>query len=207
MHDEQMREVVQNNLIMFGHRLPNKDIRAFLDGSIGLKPITPNFKGRAGWDANIVMLPHENATVEQPTSSGLQVSKHSVQHGSTCYLCPACKYPEPSTKKAFQLVDLDRVCKCSNCKVPSKLQDWLCMCHLKWHLCSKHQSYATQATSKSIPSSTASPVKRALGPLTLAELQEIDAKRKRKAPPRVLPPAPNLLSIKLRERFAHLFNG
>ena len=50
-------------------------------------------------------------------------------------------------------------------------------------------------------------VKNPLGPMTIEQLEAHDAKRIRKAPARVLPPSPNILSARLRERFAHLFLG
>ncbi len=204
--DDASRDIVQQNLITLGHRIPKKEIAKFVEGSIGIKPNLPNFKGRAGWDSNIAMLPQGIAATQQPATCNQQAVELCNATSNTCYMCPRCKHPELSSRNAFQLVDLDTTCKCNHCKVSTKVQDWLCMCHLRWHSCIKHQSQATQAKSKNTPLSKARPVKRSVGPLTAAELQEIDVKRIRKNPPRVLPPAPNLLSINLRELFAHLFN-
>ncbi len=202
--DEEAREVVQKNLITLGHRIPNKKIQEFIEGKIYLKPNVPNLKGRAGWDSNLAIMPQRDSTVVQHEPTPI-ANGECKQASNTCFMCPHCNHPQVSNTAAFQLQDLDKVHKCKNCKRTSKVQAWLCMCHLRWHSCIKHQAYANCATSKTTPCSTAKPVKRPLGPLTLAELQEIDAKRIRINPPRILPPAPNLLSIKLRERFAHLF--
>ncbi len=200
--DDNIRDIVQQNLISLGHCIPKREMAKFMQGSLSLKPNLPNFKGRAGWDSNLTILPNPQAT-QQSATSVQQLVEQSKPDCDTCYMC---KFPELSSCKAFQLVDLDAKRKCGHCKEATKVQDWLCMCNQRWHLCIKHQSYANKATDKNTPLSKASrPGKRAVGPLTLAELQEIDARRMRNRPPRVLPPAPNLLSSNLRDRFAHLF--
>ena len=160
---------------------------------------------RAGPAGTLILLSCHSVTALLCNTSPLPLQMVLKQASNTCFMCPHCNHPQVSNTAAFQLQDLDKVHKCKNCKRTSKVQAWLCMCHLRWHSCIKHQAYANCATSKTTPCSTAKPVKRPLGPLTLAVLQEIDAKRIRINPPRILPPAPNLLSIKLRERFAHLF--
>ena len=56
-----------------------------------------------------------------------------------------------------------------------------------WHRCDKHQRHANSAPISTAPSGIAKQVRRTCGPLTQAELQEIDAKRRRKTPFRPLP--------------------
>ncbi len=130
----------------------------------------------------------------------LQQSSNAV-----CFQCPACGASELSSNQAFQLEDLDRSCKCKSCKANCKVKDWRCGCHTPWHLCARHQVHANRKR-KEPPSSGALPAaKRLVGPLTLEQLQELDTKRISKGKFNAIPPSPNILSAKLRERFAYLF--
>ena len=125
---------------------------------------------------------------------------------NTCFLCPKFKYPHPSNASAFQLHDLDKKRKCKACKATAKVHSWLCMCLELLHGCSKHQHYASNAPKIAAASSKAQKCKGPIGPLSRAELCEIDDKRRRKQPHQPLLPAPNLLSHNLRQRFAYLFS-
>jgi hypothetical protein len=206
VNDEQLN-YLQRNLIKLGHNISQKQIDDFLDGKTGLKPQVPNLNGRVGWDSSL--------TTSVPPADIKENSEVPPMQSNpigdfTCFICPKCKYPQRSNATAFQLQDLDMQHKCCNCKATTRVHTWLCMCHTPWHLCNKHQVYANKAKSKTSPYSKASPLgKRSFGPLPLAELQQIDAKRIRKSksntPFTERPLAPTMLSVNLRERFNYLF--
>ena len=123
-----------------------------------------------------------------------------------CFQCPKCNASVISTHKAFQLIDLDHICKCNRCNNNVKAKDWMCNCQTRWHLCHIHQSCTSDILKQNDPvNKPCRANKRPLGPFTHEQLVNIDTKRSRKDPPRILPPSPNLLSVKLRDRFAHLF--
>ena len=123
-----------------------------------------------------------------------------------CYQCPKCNASVISTHKAFQLIDLDHICKCNRCNNNVKAKDWMCNCQTRWHLCHIHQSCTSDILKQNDPiNKPCRANKRPLGPFTHEQLVNIDTKRSRKEPPRILPPSPNILSVKLRDRFAHLF--
>ena len=132
---------------------------------------------------------------------------HVQQQGNAiCLTCPKCNASELSSNRASQLQDLDTTCKCKSCKQLVRARDWMCRCHVNWHLCNIHQSCSNLANAKSASrSNSCRGRKRAIGPLTHEELEEIDARRIRATPRNLLPPAPNILSVNLRERFAYLF--
>ena len=119
--------------------------------------------------------------------------------------CPACNASELSSNPAFQLDDLDHSCKCNSCKATSKVKDWKYGCNLQWHLCRLYEVHAKCKTKKPPSSMPKTRPKRQVGPLTTEQLHELDIKRMRKCKLEPLPPAPNIPSVKLRERFAHLF--
>ena len=159
------------------------------------------------WDSKLKRLPGGAA-------ESIPIHDCEFNHGATsnkrqyslaCFQCPTCNASELSSNQAFQLKDLDGQCKCKACKRKSKVKDWLCSCQIKWHLCNKHQSHANECKIRNAHGNRSCGTKRTLGPFTQDQLQEIDSKRMRRMPPKVLPPAPNLLSPNLRERFAHLF--
>ncbi len=132
--------------------------------------------------------------------------EHSANMTVCLLSCPACSAEEPSTNKAFQLHDLDKICKSKSCNENIKVKDWNCKCQTKWHLCNVHMSCSNIVTTKNVPiHKPCSGTKRRLGPLTHDQLVAIDTKRARNKPPKLLPPAPNILSVKLKERLAHLF--
>ena len=143
--------------------------------------------------------------------------------GQTCFTCPSCQAPLLSTDSIFQLKDLDKPAKCKGCSSSSKVGHWMCSCQLHWHLCTKHIDCCTSNTN-SINSSSKQPlmlhntgVKR-IATQTFEQLQAVDDKRALKEIRRsmtksskhvtpahsILPPQSNILSQKLRERFAHL---
>ncbi len=203
--DDALRAVLEHNLIALGRRISNRDIQKFYNGDLALTPNIPNLNGRVGWDSKLRQLPgctvESKPIVDNECKQG--ASKRPIS--PVCFQCPSCNASDLSSNKAFQLKDLDATCKCKSCKQKIKVKDWLCRCHLKWHICSTHQTYANASNARTTLSSKPGVPKRSIGPLTQEQLQEIDAKRRRKIPPRVLPLTPNLLSSKLRERFAHLF--
>ena len=176
-----------------------------MQGKESLCPSQANLNGRVGWDSNLILFSQRDAISEiekQPQDQQVQPSANL----DTVFLCPSCNYPQSSKSAAFQLQDLDKTHKCKQCSSTSSVQKWLCMCHSPWHMCMKHSVHASKASDPSSGLSSARPqLKRTVGPFNLADLQAYDAKRRRKLPPRILPPAPNLLSSKLKQRFAHLF--
>ena len=194
---------VETSLIGLGQGISKVQIDKFRAGSLRLKPNLPNLKGRVGWDSNLKGLPGHTHGHEAPINHSICSSAEHISN-PTCLVCPRCKANELSSNKAFQLQDLDEVCRCNSCKQNVKAKDWLCHCHVQWHLCSMHQS-CTSTTIKNVPGSKpCQGAKRALGPLTNEQLMAIDTKRIRSAPT-IRPPTPSMLSVKLRERFAHLF--
>ena len=203
--DPVLRSQVEYHLITLGHTISARQVEKFRKGELSLRPNVPNLNGRAGWDSNIKILRRQQGEQAIPCPQDVTFATVQEQNNPTCLQCPHCNASVLSNNKAFQLRDLDIVYKCRSCKQRVKVQDWLCVCHHRWHLCNKHQSYAN-STNRSVPSErVCTNNKRAIGPLTQAQLQEVDAKRIRRTPPIILPPAPNILSVKLQERFAYLF--
>ena len=152
----------------------------------------PTFKHQANVNNTIVIQQHEQ---------GIKRPREDIS-----FYCPKCKAPCNSNKCCFQLQDLDKVNKCKNCNVNVKARDWMCSCDHTWHLCAAHRSYCSGKQTKKPPcNGSGQSSKRMLGPLSNEQLQEIDAKRMRKSNQHILDPAPNILSVKLRERFAYLF--
>ncbi len=199
--DKQTADLIEYNLIRLGHYMSDKKVQLFKEGKVELKANKPNFRGRSGWDSNLKVL-KGFVFKELDYSANASGSKRLLQ--PECFQCPSCKASTISTNPAFQSDDLDKVCKCATCKSNAKSNMWLCSCGIKWHTCDKHKHIQLQ-NSKKPPSGepTARP-KRQIGPLTNEQLQEIDTKRMRKSSNHLLPPSSNILSAKLRERFAHL---
>ncbi len=202
--DDDLRGALEQNIIALGHRISTKAIKQFREGNSQLTPNIPNLKGRVGWDARIIQVPGTKAICcAPPEAKSLQVgTKRPLE--PACFHCPKCNASELSTNKSFQLEDLDATCKCKSCKQQIKVKDWWCGCCIKWHACTIHQSYANASRPKIDPSSAHRAPKRSVGPFTYEQLLEVDAKRRRRETPRVLPPTANLLSPNLRIRFAHL---
>ena len=205
--DNETAQILEHNLITLGHRVSAAKVQEFREGKITFIPIVPVWKGRAGWDSNIKTQPSKQEPDNQSaiaTFASNHVSKRELEQ--TQFSCPQCNKETPSKNQCFQLQDLDKVNKCKNCKVNVKVRDWMCSCGHTWHLCDIHRSYCSQQSNKKPLSNVPSQCrKRMLGPLTHEQLQEIDTKRMRRTNQHVLPPAPNILSAKLRERFAYLF--
>ena len=200
---EQIHRQIEDHLIRLGHPLSNVQITNFRDGQVTLEPNLPNLKGRVGWDSKLTGNSQMCGTRagQVPTS----INTHTQQqHSPICLECPLCKASALSNGGKFQREELDTHNKCTSCKATSKIRDWMCSCQQPWHLCNVHQSCATHKA-KILPSSKpCKGVKRPLGPFTQEQLTEIDAKRIRKAPAIIRPPTANMLSVHLRERFAHL---
>ena len=205
--DNETAQLLEYNLITLGHRVSAAKVQEFREGITTFIPIVPVFKGRAGWDSNIKVQtakhkPDNGNAIATLASN--KVSKRELEQ--TQFKCPHCNEETQSNKQCFQLQDLDKVNKCKKCKVNVKVRDWMCSCAHTWHLCEIHRSYCSQQSNKKPLSNVPSQCcKRMLGPLTHEQLQEIDTKRMRRTNQHVLPPAPNILSAKLRERFAYLF--
>ena len=182
-------------------------VQEFCEGKITFTPIVPVWKGRSGWDSRIKVHANEqaaNSHVAIATHANSTATKRELQQSQ--FTCPQCKKETPGNKVSLQLQDLDKVSKCANCKANVRIRDWMCSCHHTWHLCETHRSFCSQQSNEkrscNVPSQSS---KRMLGPLTQEQLQEIDTKRMRRNNQHILPPAPNILSVKLRERFAYLF--
>ena len=204
--DEDMRKQIQLKLIQLGHRISSTQVERFIQGEIPLLPNLPNLRGRAGWDSKLSELPGLVAS-KQTHGDSQVVPLSSPPSYPFCLSCPECNGNVLSNNKAFQQQDLDKVCKCNQCKQNIKVRDWNCRCGRRWHLCHFHSSLGNSNIAKSTP--TDKPcrgTKRAIGPFTHEKLVEIDTKRARRRPPNILPPAHNILSVKLRERFAHLLS-
>ncbi len=203
---EEMCVQVRKCLITLGHEISATQVERFLRGELALTPSSPNLKGRVGWDSKLGVSPglcEAMQLVEQKQQSNLQKqAKYPF-----CMTCPECNGNELSSNMAFQLHDLDRTCKCKQCKQSSKIRDWRCGCGLRWHLCDLHAVPGQQKQARNSP--TDKPcrgTKRTLGPFTHEKLVEIDAKRARRRPATILPPDKLNLSVRLRERFPHLLS-
>ena len=196
---------IRRNLITLGHKLPATQVDRFLKGEIALVPRLPNLKGRTGWDSKLSGLPGLKETMQMAVCK--QPSNLQQQASFPCCLsCPECNGNVLSSNTAFQLRDLDKTCKCNQCKRSSKVRDWRCRCGLRWHQCDLHSTFSN--SKQGIDSPRDKPcrgIKRSYGPFTHEELVDIDTKRARRRPPNILPPAQLNLSVKLRERFPHLF--
>ncbi len=205
--DDETAALLEHNLITLGHRVSSSKVQEFREGKTALIPKVPVVKGRAGWDSSLKM--QENKQMHTTSNAiAIQQSKQGTKREveQVNFHCPQCKTEAASNKQCFQLQDLDKVNKCKNCNVNVKIRDWMCSCDHTWHLCGTHRSYCSKQSNKKPPCNAPSQSrKRMLGPLTQEQLQVIDTKRMRRNNQHILPPAPNILSVKLRERFAHLF--
>ena len=146
---------------------------------------SPNFNGRVGWDSKLKTVPGGAADFIPIEDS--ECNSNKTQNTLACFQCPSCNASQLSSNRAFQLKDLDVQCKCKTCKSKSKVKDCLCSCQRKWHICRTHQSYANDCKHRSVHGGRSSAPKRTLGPFTQDQLQKIDAKRMRRAPPGCFP--------------------
>ena len=168
-------------------------------------PIQPKLKGRVGWDSKIAQLPRNalgplQQIIQQPWDIDERSGSYPI-----CLTCPQCKNESASNSITIKQQDLDIKSKCNKCKHNIKARDWMCKCRQPWHLCDIHMSCASKYTKGVVPThKSCKGIKRAIGPLTHEQLVELDNKRMRKKPRTILAPAPNILSAKLRERFAHI---
>ncbi len=202
--DDDIKGILEQNIIALGHRIPANKVQQFCKGDLQLTPNVPNLKGRVGWDSKIKQVTRKiDPSCVPIASSNVQTASRRPAEPA-CFQCPRCNAMEHSSNSAFQLTDLDATCKCKSCKQKVKVKDWWCSCQAKWHACTIHQSYANICKQKQDPNTTPRAPKRSIGPCTQEQLLEIDAKRRRKSTPSVLPPTANLLSPNLRIRFAHL---
>ena len=127
--------------------------------------------------------------------------------------CPYCKAQIISTNTAFQMEDLDKICKCKSCQKGHKVSMWKCCCGVKWHTCDRHRTCVVGKAHQSMAldnaqetSKNKNGAKRKLGPLTPQQLEAHDHKRIRCDNHGVLPVTLNMLSPKLKIRFAHLIH-
>ena len=200
--DDEIAQHIEHYLITLGHRVSTAHVSKFKQGEANFMPVAPNLNGRVGWDSNIKAIVKQGPS---PYNAHCPGNVFVPASSPVCFQCPACSASELSTTRAFQLVDLDLTCKCKSCEKISKSKDWRCGCNIPWHLCNMHQSNAN-CTITNPPSSGPTGKRKAMvGPFSQELLQQIDAKRMRKAKRAILPPAPNILSAELKERFAHLF--
>ena len=137
------------------------------EGKSWIKPCFPNFKRRARWDSNIktIRIAKWGDSCEQ-----VWIGTHKRVFQPMCHLCPQCKASSPSTHTAFQNEDLDKIYKCTTCKKSSKINDWLCSCHIRWHLCDSHSVEITQASKRPPKSEPIAKQKRQIGPLTKVDI-------------------------------------
>ena len=206
--DQEVAKLLEHNLITLGHRMSAMKIQDFREHKITLTPVVPNLKGKAGWDSSIKAQDssRQPRAVKQCKASKLSEKgcKRELEHAT--FQCPQCNERTACTNASIQLHDLDKVYKCKSCKAKVKIRDWMCPCLNRWHLCVIHKSCCSYEGKRKPPCSMPSQCpKRMLGPLSREQLQEIDNKRMRKSNMHILPPAPNILSANLRDRFAHLF--
>ena len=221
-----MQADIAEKLITLGHQIAGKKLRAFIDGSVSLKPKPLNLKGRAGWDSKLTPQAHPIHKECKDTARTSSANVGSQNEDGEVFLptyfaCPGCQAPQLSTQAAFQLKDLDKPTRCKNCKMFNKVGRWLCKCHLPWHLCTQHVHSCrahrnANSNDHQPPVLPRTSVKR-IAPMTYEQLQAFDntraAKERRRnltepsrchTPARILPPQSNILSQKLRERFASL---
>ncbi len=231
----QFKTEIENQLIKLGHKLSGQKLADFKAKKICIKPNSLALKGRVGWDSNLKGLGvptstndikplhdisrHQNSIgggtgrlkrVHGDVPLSIQANFMKSQgptNGIALLTCPKCKACELSSNKAINYHDFDKACKCKSCKTTSKARNWMCKCQIPWHLCSVHSSCCstTKKQKQSVPTTPCKGTKR-IGPFTHEQLVAIDHKRIRRGPAVILPPSSNILSVKLRERFAHLLN-
>ena len=191
-----------------------------------LRPKPLILKGRAGWDSKLT-------PKTKPTPSCGEDRSEPRVRDATCrddakqaplptwYTCPACNAPRLSNSIIFQLRDLDNPVFCRSCKVSSKVGRWRCKCQLSWHLCTQHifrcNHNDANSNRKQPPKQQNRGTKR-IAFQSFDQLQAFDDKRAAKERRRnitkssscrtlahnILPPQSNILSQRLKERFAHL---
>ncbi len=203
--DDEIAGLVESSLITLGHRVSATDVRKFREGNLSFYATVPNLRGRVGWDSNIKVCAKYCCVGSPSSKQASAIATLQRVSNPVRFRCPACNASELSSNQAFQLADLDKTCKCKSCKATSKIKSWRCGCSTPWHLCTLHQFNANSNSKKPPSSGTTSNSKRKVGPLTYEQLQELGTKRIRKSNFKAIPPAPNILSAKLRERFAYLF--
>ena len=162
------------------------------------------------------------ATIEEPAPEQDPEQQESIQQSvPTCFTCPACGAAVLSNNKSFQLKDLDDTLLCKVCNARSKIDRWRCKCQLPWHVCTTHGRrclYKGTAERANKSRTALGGVKR-IAPLTFEQLNAFDDARANKQlqkriraiskpakPATILPPQANILSQKLREKFAYLLN-
>ena len=196
---------------MLGHKISGKKLRDFKSHSLQLKLTNLELRGRAGWDSKLCNSNTNTTPICDSMPLNTDADTQPTINYPACFTSPCCSTWELSTNSGFQLVDLDRRIVCKNCKKTSRARDWNCRCGLLWHLCDRHIKWANPeySTPRTVPKSKAAEsckgTKR-INTLTHDQLVAYDNMRARKRPLNILPPQSNILSSKLRERFAHLLD-
>ncbi len=233
--EPKIQQLIQDKIISLGHQISGKKLEHFKSYKIALKPKALAINGRAGWDSKLssaptadrpelqegeVIPPIQNILKDEPAVE----AHHAAQPSQpTCFSCPACGAAVLSNVKSFQLKDLDKTCKCRTCCTSSKVGRWKCKCQLPWHLCTTHVECCSKASLSKRERIPVAPKKR-IAPQSFEQLIAFDNQRaanqqykrfkSNKAmrnaqvckPVNILPPQANLLSQKLRDRFAYLLN-
>ena len=198
---------IERQIILLGRKLAESKLRQFMGGEITLEPHIPTMKGRAAWDSNIkICVNYKNKDPSTDICVVLSPQGTKRAHELVNFYCPTCETQTDATKSCFQLQDLDHVSRCGVCKANVKVRDWLCSCSNAWHTCAVHRSYCSKGSKKPLSNGPTPSAKRTVGPLTCEQLLQHDIKRQRRTNTHLVEPTPNMLSHKLRERFAYLFD-
>ena len=225
--DSNMQKSIADKLITLGHQISGKKLSDFKGGSMLLRPKPLILKGRVGWDSKLTpkIKPIPSCGEDRSESHARDViCRDDAKQAPlpTWYTCPACNAPRLSNSIIFQLRDLDNPVFCRSCKVSSKVGRWRCKCQLPWHLCTQHSFCCnnndnTNSNRKQPPKQHNRGTKR-IAFQSFDQLQAFDDKRAAKERRRnmtkssschtpahnILPPQSNILSQRLKERFAHL---
>ena len=209
--DEGKFKMIEEKLIILGHKISGKKLRQYINGALGLasKPLMLN--GRVGWDSrltksiiNMGETPNMNNMLVAHDNMNSISGIHQIIPKIICLACPGCKACITSNNPAIQLVDLDRPIKCEPCGKHVKAKDWNCKCLIPWHLCSVHRHSHSKCSTKNLSSSVPSQGSKRIPTMSIEDLRALDNRRTRRGPPAILPPQSNILSPGLREKFAHL---
>ncbi len=198
---------IERQLILLGRKLAETKVKQFMDGETTLVPRVPTMKGRAAWDSSIkVCVNYKDKDQTTDNCEVLHPQGMKRAYEQVHFHCPTCHTQTDATKPCFQLQDLVKVSRCGVCKANVKVRDWLCSCSNAWHSCAVHRSYCSRGSKKPLGNGPTPGAKRTVGPLTNEQLLQHDIKRQRRTNSHVVDPTPNMLSHKLRERFAYLFD-
>jgi hypothetical protein len=125
------------NLVRLCRVISAAKVDAFLRNQGQLIPLALLTKGKAKWDAAISHLSPISGA--ESTDEGKRIHPPpAMPEGDAFHRCPHCNIAANCTKLGFQSKDLETKAKCPGCRKVSRINDWLCTCGSRWHLCPTH---------------------------------------------------------------------